>query len=183
MRSSGKMLDVTSGGKVSGTNVQQWAQTSTAANQRWIITPAGDGYYYIRPYVDFGLCLDVYGGKTANSTNVQLYMLRYTDNQKWKLTQLQDSYKMTAYNNYSGKNYLYNTDFNSLDSSHWINRDPSVTTLSVDKSNTHNGNNSLKIVNSTAGASGKDLAVATTTQNSKNYGGVGQNGNMVLSFS
>ena len=93
-----------------------------------------------------------------------------------------NTYTLRVNKNYSGKNYLPGTAFESLDSEHWYSRDTSVTTLSVDSSNKHNGYNSLKIVNTSAGALGKDLALATLTRSSTEKGYTGDNKNMGLSF-
>ena len=91
-----------------------------------------------------------------------------------------------CYNNYSGKNYFPNTDFNSLSSDEYDSRDTTVATLSIDSTNKHNGYNSLKITNSKEGSSsnGQDLAFITTTQG-KNGGSedyVGDTKEMVMSF-
>ncbi|MBR6039548.1 MAG: InlB B-repeat-containing protein, partial [Clostridia bacterium] len=72
-----------------------------------------------------------------------------------------NSCDLYAYKNYSGKNYLYGSDFTSLDSYYWSSRDTSVSTISIDSSNRHNGYNSLKIVNASAGSSNKDLQIRT----------------------
>lgn len=93
-------------------------------------------------------------------------------------------YTLRCFYNYSGKNYMYGSDFsNGIDPNWWMSRDTSVTTISVDSSERHNGYNALKIVNTSAGSSGKDLAVMVMTQaNRKNHGDVGDNKQMTLSF-
>ena len=93
-------------------------------------------------------------------------------------------YDTWFFNNYSGVNYFMNTDFSSLNTDQFMSRDTSVATISVDSSNKHNGYNSLKIVNSSAGSDGKDLAFATSTQgkNGGTEGYVGDTKNMVMSF-
>lgn len=93
-------------------------------------------------------------------------------------------YTLRCYYNDSGKNYLYGSDFsNGIDSNWWMSRDTSVTTLSVDSSERHNGYNSLKIVNASAGSSGKDLGIQTMTQgNQKDNSYVGDSKQMTLSF-
>ncbi len=101
-------------------------------------------------------------------------------------------YTLTAYPNYSGKNYLSHTDFTSSaylgddTSDHAldiITRDSSVTMPAIDSTTKHNGYNSLKITNYAAGASGKDLAIRTNTQGSKTYNKYGGDEKaMTLSF-
>ena len=94
------------------------------------------------------------------------------------------SYTLQCFNNYSGVNYLLNSDFTgSLDSGYWSSRDTSVATLSIDTANKHNGYNSLRIVNNSAGSNGKDLRIQTLTQGSGNYDNfVGDSKSMTLSF-
>ncbi len=92
-------------------------------------------------------------------------------------------YKLYCHNNYSGKNYLFGTDFSgSLDSDIIYSRDTSVTTVSTDQTTKHNGYSSLKIVNTAAGASGKDLAIVTLTNDREANGNVADNKEMTLSF-
>lgn len=88
------------------------------------------------------------------------------------------------YENYSGTNYMTGTDFSSsVNSSVLKVRDTSVYSLSIDKTNTYNNENSLKIVGKTAGSmSSKDLAWTTQTNKSINEGYVGDNKIMTLSF-
>ena len=90
------------------------------------------------------------------------------------------------YTNYSGVNYLRNSDFLSeadLIDGRWGSRDTSVSTISVDSVETHNSYHSLKIVNTSVGSSGKDLSVFTSTQgNRENDGCIGDNKSMTLSF-
>ena len=88
------------------------------------------------------------------------------------------------YENYSGINYMTGTDFSSsVNSSVLKVRDASVYSLSIDKTNTYNNENSLKIVGTSAGStSSKDLAWTTQTNKSINEGYVGDNKIMTLSF-
>ncbi|MBQ3355518.1 MAG: InlB B-repeat-containing protein [Oscillospiraceae bacterium] len=95
----------------------------------------------------------------------------------------QPNYTLYCHNNYSGKNYLYGTDFSgSLNSDIIYSRDTSVTTVSTDQTTQHNGNSSLKIVNTSAGSSGKDLAIATLTNDRAANGWIGDSKQMTLSF-
>ena len=101
-------------------------------------------------------------------------------------------YTLYAYPNYSGMNYISHTDFTSSaylssdtsdTSAVIITRDTAVSLVAVDAATTHNGHNSLKITNYSAGASGKDLAIRTNTQGSKTYNLYGGDERpMILSF-
>lgn len=94
------------------------------------------------------------------------------------------AYTLQCFNNYSGVNYLLNSDFaRQLDSGYWSSRDTSVATLSIDTANKHDGYNSLRIDNRSAGSNGKDLRIQTLTQGSRNYDNfVGDSKAMTLSF-
>ena len=81
---SEKVLDVTSGSRVSTANVQQYGYGGVPA-QKWYLSDAGGGAYYIRPYVNPGLCLDVAGAGTENYSNVQTFMIHNNNAQKWRL--------------------------------------------------------------------------------------------------
>ncbi len=81
---SGKALEVADGSWVSNANVQQ-SGFANLASQRWYLSNAGDGYFYIRPCVDTGLCLDVGGARTENGSNVKTYMIHDSSAQKWQL--------------------------------------------------------------------------------------------------
>lgn len=93
-------------------------------------------------------------------------------------------YTLRCYYNGSGKNYLYGSDFSGgADPNWWQSRDTAVAAISADSEERHNGYNSLKIVNTSAGSSGKDLAIQTMTQgNRKDNKYVGDNKPMTLSF-
>ena len=114
----------------------------------------------------------IYPNVKNGSATVTLYAI-------WK----RDNVDLHFYLNYSGRNYLYDSDFTSLDSSNWFTRDASMVTLSTDSENTHDGYNSLKITSYGAGSSGKDLGIRTMTQGSAVHEGyVGDSKDMVLSF-
>ncbi len=68
--------------------------------------------------------------------------------------------------NYSGYNYLLGSDLQDNYDDFIVSRDPATYTLSVDSSERMNNQSSLKIVAASAGKSGKDLALVTST----NYG-------------
>lgn len=77
-------LNVSGGKKVSGTNVQVYAATATAA-EKWKLVSAGGGYYYIKSTLG-NFYLNVQGGKKASGTNVQIYTVNKASTaQKWQL--------------------------------------------------------------------------------------------------
>lgn len=65
-------LDVTGGGKKSGTNVQQYAVNGTAA-QRWIPVKQANGSFVFYSGLGRNLVLDVSGGSVSNGANVQIW--------------------------------------------------------------------------------------------------------------
>lgn len=94
-------------------------------------------------------------------------------------------YKLMTYLNYSGKNYLSDTDFTGeLEPYHWFSRDTSVATLSIDTETRHDGYNSLRIDNVSAGMKEgkKDLVFRSDTHRRTEDGYVGDSKNMILSF-
>nr|WP_316614767.1 InlB B-repeat-containing protein [uncultured Ruminococcus sp.] len=76
------------------------------------------------------------------------------------------SAKLEFMANYSGYNYMLGSDLTSGYSSYIYSRDKSTYSVSVDSTERLNNADSLKIVGSTEGASGSDLAFKTST----NYG-------------
>lgn len=66
------VLDVTGGGKKSGTNVQQYAVNGTAA-QRWIPVKQANGSFVFYSSLGRNLVLDVSGGSVSNGANVQIW--------------------------------------------------------------------------------------------------------------
>ena len=82
---SKKLLDVVASGMASGTPVDQWDDNGNTDNQKWIVKPAGDGYYYIISKLN-GLYLTVNG----NGANCDLLCVADStggDNQKFKITE------------------------------------------------------------------------------------------------
>lgn len=87
------------------------------------------------------------------------------------------------YENYSGTNYLLATDFSSsINSSLLKSRDAGVYSLSIDKTNAYENENSLKIVGSSAGSPTKDIYWSTQTSPGTNEGYAGDSKTMTLSF-
>ncbi len=175
------LLDADHFGITPKTNVGTWRDTGTL-NQKWYLIPSDEkDIYYIRSsYCD--LYVDVSGNNDDPGTNVLLYTGNQTNAQKFRFKEV--NYKLNCYYNFSGKNYLLQSDFASgLNSDYWLSRDTSVTTVSVDSTQKHNGWNSLRIDNQSAGGQGKDLGIKTLTQaESTNANFVGDNRSMVLSF-
>lgn len=138
----------------------------------WCLNSDGSGTIFDQD--DATLTSDkIYPGVKSASATVTLYAV-------WQ----KPTCFLVAYSNDSEKNYLYQSDFSTgIDSDYWFSRDTAVSTLSVDSVQTHNGYNSLKIVNQSAGALGKDLAIQTLTQQDSTNGKfIGDNRSMVLSF-
>lgn len=144
----------------SSTYVDMWYTVSSAMN---ITLSPGHTYQF-----EFWATVD---GKTCTSAKRTI------------TTSGTATYTLTCYNNFSGKNYLYDTDFSTLNTTAWQARDSSVYTLSADSSVRHNANYSLKITGVRAGASGRDLQIETMTQGSGTYNDyVGDSKTMTLSF-
>ena len=81
---SGKCLATENYSKDNGANVIQATINNAINSQKWIFVDAGDGYYNIYNSSS-GRCLDLYGGYTADETNIQLFNENGTNAQKWKL--------------------------------------------------------------------------------------------------
>ena len=120
------------------------------------------------------------GGTYSENASVTLYAV-------WEA----NTYNLYLYKNYSRRNYLVDSDFASgtLNTDYWFSRNTDIATIAVDTTQKHNGYNSLKIINTSAGdmnwkdGKGQDLAFVTTSQGSNpNDNFVGDAGEMVLSF-
>lgn len=88
---SGKSIDIANGNVASGTNVQQYSNNDSRA-QQWTIekdggtvTINGTSYdtYTIANTSNKNLVLDVSGASTADNTNVQIYTANGTNAQRW----------------------------------------------------------------------------------------------------
>lgn len=92
---SGLYMEVADAKAESGANVQQWGKDGNAAHNVWKLKSAGDGYYYIYSALSDDIVLDVAGNKATNGQNVGMYVLKESDNQKFKFTKNADgSYKI-----------------------------------------------------------------------------------------
>ena len=80
------------------------------------------------------------------------------------------TYDLNCYYNYSGKNYIVDSDFSTLNDQYYITRDDTVCTISADSTVKHVSQyNSLKVVNYKAGQPGKEFSIKTTTMGSNNH--------------
>ena len=95
------------------------------------------------------------------------------------------SYTLYTYENYSGKNYLLNSDFSGdLDSYYWNSRDTAVATIGIDRETRHDGYNSLRIDNVSAGMKEgkKDLLFRAMTPKKAADGYINEDKSMIMSF-
>ncbi|MEU1672356.1 RICIN domain-containing protein [Streptomyces roseifaciens] len=81
--SGGKILDVDNLGLQDTANILQW-ERNVGTNQRWWVTPVGDGVFVISD-VHSGKAMDVTGGSKEDAAHVQQYTFNDTDVQKWRL--------------------------------------------------------------------------------------------------
>jgi|GEM_PF-4336027 len=80
-----KGLDATDWGSgYIGTPVQTWDMAAVGgANQAWYLLDAGDNSYYIKPYHNDSMCLDVQGASTDNAARLQIFWCNKGDNQRF----------------------------------------------------------------------------------------------------
>lgn len=79
---SGLYLEVADSVAAKGTNVQQ----GNTGENKWTLTDAGEGYYYIYSVLDDGntYCLDLAYGDTANGTNIGIWTNTEDDSKKFR---------------------------------------------------------------------------------------------------
>jgi hypothetical protein len=75
------MLDVVGAGTTNGTEVDVWASNGHN-NQKWTLTPATSGYYYVES-VNSGKVLDVISGATTNGAWIDQWSNNGGKNQQW----------------------------------------------------------------------------------------------------
>ena len=80
---SGKVLDVPGNSTANSAQLQQYRDNG-GDNQRWSITPNGDGYYVITSKQS-GKNLDVEGASTADGAAIHQYQPTAGDNQLWSI--------------------------------------------------------------------------------------------------
>ncbi|MDY7542452.1 MULTISPECIES: RICIN domain-containing protein [unclassified Cryobacterium] len=79
-----EVLDVRGAGGSNGTKVQIWSWAG-GTNQQWMPVDAGNGNITLRPR-HVGRCLDVTGGSTASSVQLQIYDCNGTSSQQFART-------------------------------------------------------------------------------------------------
>lgn len=98
---SGKSLDVAAWSTTPGSVIHQWTLGADQANQKWVVTSTGDGYWYIKS-VHSGFALDIKDWSTADGAQLLQWHWGNQANQKWKIELMSDGYcKVTNQN--SGK--------------------------------------------------------------------------------
>lgn len=90
VKHSGKHVDISGVGLNVGDKVHQWSFTG-ADNQRFILTSAGGGYYYLRAKHS-GLYLDVYAWGQSDGTQILQWSYTGTENQQFKFEPTPDGY-------------------------------------------------------------------------------------------
>lgn len=76
-----KVIDVTSGAHLDGTNIQLYSE-NCGKNQGFEMIPVGNCFVIVN--TESGKALDVQGGVSASGVNVQLYTVEYNDAQLWE---------------------------------------------------------------------------------------------------
>ena len=79
----GRALDVSSGSRADGANIQVWTANGTGA-QTWSIRHASNGWYVVEN-ARSGKALDVKDFGTVSGTNVQQWQSSSNDAQKWRV--------------------------------------------------------------------------------------------------
>ena len=88
-------MDVASGSKSSGANIQLYELNGSAA-QLWTVSHDADGFVTLKSGVS-GLVMDVTGGNSSSGTNVQQYALNGSLAQKWvAVKDGSDTYKFVS---------------------------------------------------------------------------------------
>jgi hypothetical protein len=91
MNAPGLTLDVTGSGTDNGTQVIIYSEGAIGDdddNEKWKITPVGDGYYRIQPLHALVSSLDVNAANSADGTKIQIWTNNDTNAQKWKLVRV-----------------------------------------------------------------------------------------------
>lgn len=98
-------IDVSGGSKELGTNIQLYGANGTDA-QKWRLERIDDnprvlddGIYMIKAYNNTNNVLDLYGGDTKNSSNIQVYKSNYTWAQLWNIKYDNGYYIINTYLN------------------------------------------------------------------------------------
>lgn len=88
------VIDVTNSATKNETNLVIWNKNGANAtkNQIWKAIPAANGYYVFETALKAGMAMDVYGGRTADRTNIQLYSKHGQPSQQFRLIPTSDGY-------------------------------------------------------------------------------------------
>ncbi|MBN2166596.1 MAG: carbohydrate-binding protein [Marinilabiliaceae bacterium] len=90
-RHSGLSLDVEGASSTAGANVLTWAYGG-GANQKWVVTDLGDGYYKLNPSHATTLGIDVYNISTAAGANINVWTYWGGTGQQFQLNPTGDGY-------------------------------------------------------------------------------------------
>ena len=93
-QNSNYVLDITSGSKNNGANVQLYLSNGTTA-QSFTVSHDAQGYVTFTN-VNSGKALDVSGGKVANYSNIQQYNSNGTKSQKWIIKKSNSGYTIIS---------------------------------------------------------------------------------------
>ncbi|MDE7225643.1 MAG: RICIN domain-containing protein, partial [Ruminococcus sp.] len=94
---SGLYMQVAGAKAENSANVQQWGTSDDTIHDIWRFIDAGNGYYSLISAVGDGAsyALDVYGKRTADGTNIDIYSYKNEINQQFMFTKNSDgSYKI-----------------------------------------------------------------------------------------
>lgn len=100
-RHSGLCLDVAGANTASGTNVQQWADNGTLA-QQWEVSFNHDDSTYVLTSAIHGKAVDMDAWSTANGGNAIIWDNNNTNNQRWYITPVDNGYSFLI-NKHSNK--------------------------------------------------------------------------------
>lgn len=99
-------LDIVSGSSSDGANIRLWNSNGSSA-QKWIFIPVSafkqEGTYEVVLASDTTMCLDVAGGSTANSANIQVYSRNDSNAQKFRTDVNDETFLVRFFNSKSGK--------------------------------------------------------------------------------
>ncbi len=162
---------------LNGFTVKRSDNTWYVSGQGWKTESEIAANNFTKRFYRFGEIYTINSYWTDNLTTAFSYTF-YAD---WKPRE----YTIRAFENYEPKNYMVDSGFvNGINTTYWSSRDTSVATVSYStKVKRVSSYNTLEIVNTAPGASGKDLTFRTATNgNRKTDGYFGDDMSMTLSF-
>ncbi|WP_143309075.1 RICIN domain-containing protein [Chitinophaga vietnamensis] len=81
------VLDVTGSATADGTKVELWSENAPiTANQQWMVTSTGNGYYKLQPQNAPAKVMNVTGNASADGTQVTIATDNGASGQRWKIT-------------------------------------------------------------------------------------------------